>query len=149
MGFREEIQKKIEKKQAERLDVYRRFERDRAAADAYIQALQEMLKALPRESSDVSTGRIFRRGSVTAQTREMILAAQRPLHITEILQQLGKTEKSARASVSGALGAYVRRGEIFVRPKPNTFGLIELGHKDMASVAETEPPEDFGDMKAS
>jgi hypothetical protein len=150
MGFREDIQKKIEKKQAELAEQERAFERDQAASAAYIQALQDILKGLPREPSEVSADRIFRPGSIMAQTREMILAAKHPLHISEILRQLGKTEKGARASVSGALGAYVRRGEVFVRPKPNTFGLAELGHSnDMESTADVEPPADFGTLKAS
>jgi len=149
MGFREDIQRKIEKKQAELLEQERAFERDRAASLAYLQALQDMLKVLPREPMDVSANKIVRQGSAMARTRDMILAAKRPLHITEILQQLGKAnDRKARASLSGALGAYVRRGEIFVRPKPNTFGLVELGHHEF-ELAEEEPPSDFGSLKAS
>jgi hypothetical protein len=150
MGFREDIQKRIEKKQAELIDQERAYERDRAASLAYIQALQDMLKSLPREPTDMSADKIFRKGSAMARAREMILAANRPLHISEILRELGKTnDHNARASLSGALGAYVRRGEIFARPKPNTFGLVELGHHEAHASAEEEPPEDFGSLKAS
>jgi hypothetical protein len=40
----------------------------------------------------------------------------------------------------------VRKGEIFTRPSPNTFGLIELGHdnEDDAN-PESEPPVNFGE----
>jgi hypothetical protein len=33
------------------------------------------------------------------------------------------------------LAAYVRRGEIFTRPSPNTFGLLELGHDNEADAS--------------
>ena len=147
MGFREDILKKIERKQAEQLEQERAFERERAASLAYLQALQDMLKSLPREPTEIGADKIFRQGSAMARTRELILAAKRPLHIGEILTALGKTnDHNARASISGALGAYVRRGEVFTRPRPNTFGLDELGHHESA---DELPPEDFGSLKAS
>jgi hypothetical protein len=150
MGLREDLQRKIDKKQADLVDRERAYQMEQAAALAYIQALQDTLKGLPRELSDVSADKIFRKGSAMARTREMILAAKRPLHISEILKELGRTnDKNARASISGALGAYVRKGEVFVRPKPNTFGLAELGHHNLADEAEDEPPADFGSFKAS
>ena len=70
------------------------------------------------------------------------------MHISEILSALGRAnEHNARASISGALGAYVRKGEIFVRPKPNTFGLIELGHHESGDAPEEEPPANFGALE--
>jgi hypothetical protein len=148
MGLREDIQKKIEKKQFELLERERNFEIERASVAAYIQALQDTLKFLPREATEGKADKIFRRGSAMARTREMILAANRPLHIGEILNGLGKMDDhNARASITGALGAYVRRGEIFTRPRPNTFGLVELGHSESAD--EEVPPADFGKLKAS
>jgi hypothetical protein len=147
MGLREDLQKKIDKKNAEVAERERFFEIERAAALAYIQALQDTLKSLPREVTEAGAGKIFRRGSTVARTREMILAANRPLHISEILSGLGRpNDHNARASLSGALGAYVRRGEVFTRPRPNTFGLVELGHTE---VSEDEPPADFGTVRAS
>lgn len=148
MGFREDIQKKIERKQAELLEQERAFEIDRAGAIAYIQAMQDILKTLPRAVVDGSADITFRPGSAIARTRDMILAAKRPMPITEILSGLGKAnDHNARASISGALGAYVRRGEVFTRPRPNTFGLVELGHHDLP--VEDEPPADFGSLAAS
>jgi len=149
MGLREDIQRKIERKQAELLEQERNFDLQRAGALAYIQALQDTLKVIPREPT-VTAERTFREGSAIGKTREMIVAAKRPLHINEILNGLGKpNERGARASVVGALGAYVRRGEVFVRTAPNTFGLIELGHHTSSAPEEDEPPADFGALKAS
>jgi hypothetical protein len=50
--------------------------------------------------------------------------------------------KSTRAAVAGSLSAYVRNGEIFTRPAPNTFGLIEFGGKVETSL--NGPPRGFG-----
>jgi hypothetical protein len=66
--------------------------------------------------------------------------AGKPLHITDILKGIGKTtSKKDRVSLSGSLGWYVRRNEIFTRPAPNTFGL-----KEMEDISKEEPPDDFG-----
>ena len=45
-------------------------------------------------------------------------------------------------SLASSLAAYVRRGEIFSRPAPNTFGLLELGH--LGGEEAEEPPSGFG-----
>ena len=45
-----------------------------------------------------------------------------------------------------SLAAYVRKGEIFTRSGPNTFGLIELGHvNENKANPEHEPPAGFGE----
>ena len=66
------------------------------------------------------------------------------MHVSALIEELGKDlNRKSRASMTGSLGAYARRGEIFTRPAPNTFGLIELGHK--AAIEEKEkPPAGFG-----
>jgi hypothetical protein len=40
----------------------------------------------------------------------------------------------------------VRKGEVFTRPGPNIFGLIELGHANEPD--SEEPPADFGHENA-
>ena len=51
----------------------------------------------------------------------------KPLHISDLLVALGKeTDHDNRAALSGSLSAYVRKHEIFTRPAPNTFGLVEF-----------------------
>ena len=78
MSFREEIQKKIERKQADWFEFEREFERQRAAAEAYIQALQEVLKSLPRDANDAKPETYLRAGGAMARTRELILSKGRP-----------------------------------------------------------------------
>ncbi|MEO8383473.1 MAG: hypothetical protein ABI779_27700 [Acidobacteriota bacterium] len=147
MGLREDIIRRIEKKQQELADKEMAFALDRAGAQAYIQAMQDMLKSLPKESSDAPARRaeqVLRPGSAMAQAREAIRAAGRPLHINEIISAMGRAATSAnRISVGGSISNYVRRGEIFVRTAPNTFGVI-----GMAAAEEAEaPPPDFGRVR--
>ncbi len=147
MGFREDAIRKIEKKQAELVAMERAFELAKAGAEAYIQAYQDMLKSLPRESSETRPEAMFRAGSAAKRTREMIIDAGRPLHINDVLKGLGKRDdRAARASLTSALGAYARKGEVFVRTAPNTFGLLEMGHA-AGTQAVDEPPADFGRLE--
>jgi len=142
MKFRDDLLKRIEKKELEIRDL----EKQLAAANAYLQALQETVRILPKEplGSPMSPAQVLRPGSAVAKAREAILKAGKPLHITELLKALGRpVDKNSRVSLSGSLSGYVKRNEIFTRPAPNTFGLIELNHSEMP---EDEPPEDFGSL---
>ena len=142
MKFRDDLLKRIERKELEIRDL----EKQLAAANAYLQALQETIRLLPKEplGSFTSPAQVLRPGSAVAKAREAILKAGKPLHITELLKALGRPiDKNSRVSLSGSLSGYVKRNEIFTRPAPNTFGLIELNHSEMP---EDEPPEDFGSL---
>ena len=142
MKFRDDLLKRIEKKELEIRDL----EKQLAAANAYLQALQETVRILPKEplGSPISPAQVLRPGSAVAKAREAIIKAGKPLHITELLKALGRpVDKNSRVSLSGSLSGYVKRNEIFTRPAPNTFGLIELNHSQMP---EDEPPEDFGSL---
>ena len=138
--IRDELQKRIERKQLE----IRELEKQLAAAHAYIEAMQDSLKLLPKDAgiSAAVPEQTLRPGSAVARAREAILKAGKPLHITEILKALDRpVDKNNRVSLSGSLSGYVKRGEIFTRPAPNTFGLAELNHDEMPV---EEPPENFG-----
>lgn len=142
MDFRRKILREIEKQEAKiaALNI------DLTGAEAYLQAQRDMLKLLPREShADASAA--LRPTSDLAKARDVIREAGKPLHVTDILKGLGREiTRDSRASLASSIGLYVRRKEIFTRPIPNTFGLVEFN----GAVEETsEPPEDFGtDKKA-
>jgi hypothetical protein len=154
MMSRRKIEEKIIKKQQEiqELDLQMR------EAKAYIQALQDVAKMLPkdgdglRETSDVSpvSADSMRQGSYVSDAREAILAAGKPLHVVQILKASGRpNDRKNRIGMAGSLSAYVRRNEIFTRPKPNTFGLTETGggkgdSPRPAPSATAGPPDDFG-----
>jgi hypothetical protein len=103
-----------------------------------------MSKLLPRDQNTTSNPRqALRPGSAVAKARDAIKKAGKPLHVTEILHAIGsEVDKKNRISLSGSLFGYVRRGGVFTRPAPNTFGLQEFQNARMR--AEAEPPLGFG-----
>jgi seryl-tRNA synthetase len=150
MGIQKELRRKIEKKHGEiqgwshekqrLLDQTRELTAKIREANAYILGLEETLKLLPRDLTDAATD--LRPGTALARAREEILKAGKPIHITELLKNLGKeVDHNSRAALSGSLAVYVRKNEIFTRPAPNTFGLVEM---DQGQIAEGQPPPGFG-----
>lgn len=140
MEDRERIEGKLQRKEQEVEALEERLK----TARVYVQALQDVLKLLDK-GDEASTASVLRAGSAVAQAREIILARGEPVHITSILDAMGKhANREARASLTSSLAAYVRRGEIFTRPAPNTFGLEELGH--LAEAERREPPAGFGQL---
>jgi hypothetical protein len=148
MGVREQIEKRIENKRQENIgleDLIR-------ANEAFIAGLQEALKLMPKEAAqERSPEQILRPGSVMAKVRDLLNERREPLYINDILKGIGKEmSKKNRISIGGSLGNYVRRNEIFTRPAPNTYGLlefeIEIDDKDTQTSIneEDEPPEGFG-----
>lgn len=110
-------------------------------AKAYLQALQDTIRFLPKERrvGSIAESKV-RVGSLISKVLALLKNTRRPMHIAKILEGIGKpVNKKNRASLSSALGWYVRKKEIFTRPSPNTFGLII-----MEDLAAKEPPENFG-----
>jgi len=135
MGLREEIQRKIDRKH----DEIRDLELKVREAHAYVQAMMDMLKMLPREVPE-NPDLLLRPGTMLAGARDAIRKAGKPLHISMLLAALGKPDtRNNRAALGGSLSTYVRRRQIFTRPAPNTFGLLEL-----EQVTAEEPPDSFG-----
>ncbi len=148
MDVREEIQKRIGKKDEE----IRECELKIREGKAYIQALSDTLRLLPKEPvAPPNPDLVLRPGTMMAKAREAIKKAGKPLHIVDILKALGRpVDRENRGSISGSLSAYVRKGETFTKVAPNTFGLVEMGsataHQGMMSATDDmdEPPESFG-----
>ena len=139
MAERRQIEAMIEKKEQE----IQGLEESIKEANVYLQALRDVLKKFPKDAGgDEKAGLSLRAGSMVAQAREIILKSNRPLHVDEILKAQGKElTRDNRTGLGGSLSAYVRKGEIFTRVAPNTFGLLVL---DFRGPVETEPPEGFG-----
>lgn len=147
MGLREEFQKRIEKKQQEIEELQSKMKE----ANAYLQALLDSMKLLPKDGNLVGPSQTLRPGTALAKARDAIRKAGHPLHVSEILKALGKPQdKKNRISLGGSLSGYVRRGEVFTRSSPNTFGLIEFESKPVVQEDETgvdfpeELPASFG-----
>lgn len=141
MDERTIIKDRLRKKQQE----IQGLEEKLRSARIYVQALQDVLKVLERSPGESNADSVLRPGSTVYQARDVILERGKPVHVNELLEALGKeASRDGRASLTSSLAAYVRREEIFTRPAPNTFGLIELGHTSLDFNEEPEPPKGFG-----
>ena len=139
MTARAELEKRIEKRREEIAALHTKIRE----SQVYIAALEEALRVLSREGvNDGNAGNVLRQGSNTALARQAILSVGRPMHLEELLKALKKeSTRPNRTGLSGALAAYVRKGEIFTRPAPNTFGLIELTGAVLTLPGPVEAPK--------
>jgi len=148
MDERKKIEERLRKKESEIQVLDERLR----AAKIYAQALQDVLKMLGAadsqpepDSPPINKTSTLRAGSAVDQARQIILIRREPMHISALLEAMGKdTSAESRVSLASSLAAYVRRGEIFSRPAPNTFGLIELGHSGDGENDDVQPPAGFG-----
>lgn len=137
MGLRQKLDEKIRKKEQE----IQSLETSIREARVYLQAMQDMLKLIPRDDStkDGAETDLLKPGSAVFRAMQAIKEAGKPLHISAILRAMDvPDEKKHRVSLGGSLARYVRDGQIFTRSAPNTFGLVAM------SQGGDEPPEDFG-----
>lgn len=141
MSERARIEERLRKKEQE----IKSFEEKIATSRIYIQALRDILKMMDKaEEAETSPETTLKSGSMVAQARAIIVEKGIPVHLDDLLEGMGKgVTRESRASLAGSLAAYVRRHEIFTRPAPNTFGLVELGHETVEE-SPAEPPADFG-----
>ena len=138
MGLRDEIQKRADRKRSEISDLQAKI-RD---AETYIQALEDTIRLLPRDTVGQETATDLRVGSRVAKARDFLRRAGVPQQVMAILQGVCEEASTAnRAALSGSLSAYVRKGEIFTRPSPNVFGLVEFS---ATATQKSGPPPEFG-----
>ena len=142
MNERARIEQLLRKKQAEVVTLEEKLK----ATKAYLTALRDVLKMT--SGDDVEAEPRLKSGSSVALARDAILARGEPVRLDDLLNSMSKdATPQNRASLAGSLAAYVRRNEIFCRPAPNTFGLIELGHQTAVAADDEgseEPPAGFG-----
>jgi hypothetical protein len=149
---RDEAQRKIDRKRQEILSLQeqiRTLDGQIREANSYIQALDEMLRLLPKESATPAQNSppqfTLRSGTTVARIKEILEEAGKPLHISTILKALDRPiNNSTRAAVAGSISSYMRKGEIFTRPAPNTFGLIKFDKTQPDANKHPQPPPNFG-----
>lgn len=119
MGIKEKLEDKIRRKEQEILE----FEANIREARAYIQALQEAAKLLPREEARSGKAETMLRPGGSAHKAFIALQeAEGSLHIKDILKAIGITNsKINRVSLGGTLARYSRNNDIFKRTAPNTL----------------------------
>lgn len=141
MSIRSQLEKKIENKRLEIVEIEARLREEKG----FLQGLQEALKVLPKEGAEErKSEQLLRPGSNMAKAREYLRQYGKPAYIADILKGIGvETTKGNRASISGSLGNYARKREIFTALGQNIFGLIEFKEPREPDDSD-EPPDDFG-----
>jgi len=142
MSLRRKFEKKIKDKEQE----IQHLERQIMEARAYVEAMQDAMRLVPADGAgdngEGNGGVTVKPGSAIEAVVKALRQSGKPMHIMDILKAMGReTTSEHRASVGGSLAAYVRKGAIFTRPAPNTFGLSEWGQP---AAADDGPPSDFG-----
>lgn len=104
-----------------------------------IETWKRAIKMLPKEGNGDQAVRQPRRalrpGSDVDLARAALMTAKRPLHINDLLVAMGRgTAKDERISLASSIQAYVRKGAVFKKTAPNTFGLIEIPENAEESV---------------
>jgi hypothetical protein len=145
MGARESLQRLADKKSQE----IEQLESQIQMARVYLQAIQDSIKALPREAQASGNGNeipVLRAGTLLAKAREAIVKNGKPMYIGDILASIGlENTKATRVSLVGSLGVYVRKKVIFTRPGPNIFGIVGM-EMPSANGSEVELPDEFGEV---
>jgi len=147
MALRDELVRRISRKQQEVAALEQQqagLAQQITIGKAYVQALEEALRMADRDAiAPIPTDKGLRRGSGPAKARKALRNIRQPLHITRLLTEMGlPVNRKTRSALSSALAAYARRGEVFTRPAPNTFGLVEFGSgADVTGVTDADDAE--------
>lgn len=141
MSLRGKFERKIREKEQEIHDLENKL----VEARAYMHAMQDAIRLVPieggGENGEIGSEVVIKPGSAMEAAMKALREAGKALHIMDLIKAMGREPTSeSRASVGSSIAAYVRKGVIFTRPAPNTFGLAEWGQ----SAAESVPPDDFG-----
>jgi len=92
---------------------------------AYLAGLEKAHKLQTRAKPEAN--KLLRPGSSMYQVMEVLKREGAPMHVDKLLTALGKDPTlENKTSLTGSLGSYVRKHQVFTRPSPNTFGLIEF-----------------------
>jgi len=138
---------KLEKRIKEKEEEINILETQLIEAHAYLQAMYDTMRLLPKNEEITETvSKGVRAGSLIEQAYNALKEAGRPLQVMELLEAMGKEQsKKQRQSLVGSIGGYLRKGQIFQRVAPNTFGLIEWSQQNSAEIFhEKKLPEHFG-----
>ncbi len=148
MFLRKEFEKRIERK----LEEIAALEKQLAEARSYLLALEDSMKILSRAGDAAGGEAVLRPGTDLAKARDYLRKVGKAVHVTKIIEGIGKeVNKETRVSLSGSLSNYVRKGLIFTRPAPNTFGLVEFGESEGTADDDDPPlgpPDGFGEEEA-
>ncbi len=138
MSAKNKIEQKIEKKKEEIIEHQSKIRE----AEVFIQAFQEALKVLPRVSPGLNGVPAIRENSIAWKAIKALRLNGRAMKINKLLEACG-FPKEKKQSVSGTLAFYIRKGVVFTRPSPGTYGLVEFKAGTVA-LLDAGPPHSFG-----
>jgi hypothetical protein len=99
-----------------------RLEAELAAGRAYLRFLVDRIDAAEQQRADEPECT-----DPVIVIRRLIRQAGQPLYIDDILRGLDRPlNRDGREEIRNLLLSWVRREEIFTRPRPGVFGLVEL-----------------------
>jgi hypothetical protein len=142
------IDRTIRKKQQEIADFKAQIEQLQLRirdATTYIQAMEDSKRMHRKDDgTEHEAGNeapvTLKDGSALALARDIILMAGKPLHVDEILRQMGKdVNKKTRTSLAGSLAGYARDKRVFEKTGANTFGVLGMDLIGNAPEDETKP----------
>jgi len=149
MELKAKLQKQIDKKMAEITERDSQISALQAENDrdnAFIQGVQESIKAIPDELLCTETkrrqskSRAVKAGSSSEKALTALRELGKPTHINELAVKMGSSiSQEAIKNIASSLRQSANNERIFTRPAPNTFGLIEWDDYDPD---EFEPTED-------
>ena len=132
MNYMKKLENKIRKEKEEVENIDSRIAElkiQRREVLSRVAAFEEAREFMPDSSDQMENKghplKGIRKGSFADKARTILLQNNRPLKIIQILNEMGEP-KSRRQTIGGILSNYVRRGEIFSRPEPGVFGLLEF-----------------------
>jgi hypothetical protein len=130
MNVRTEIEKKSEKKRAE-ISGWQAMIR---ASEAHIEGMQEVLKILPLDHEEATAE--LRAGSDMDKVRNILRQAGKPMHVDEIRGKITDRQWTTGEAngLAGSLNTYAKKGRVFTKTAPKTFGLIEFNMPKNVSV---------------
>ena len=100
-----------------------KLEAELSAARAYVRLLRNRLNAAEKRLAELPE----ESGDPIVAIRRIIVEAGQPVFIDDILSALGRPiTRDSREQLRRLIVPWVRRGEVFTRPRPGMFGLIEL-----------------------
>lgn len=103
-----------------------RLEAELTAGRAYLRFLEDRIEAAEERSGDEPEC-----NDPVIVIRRLIREAGQPLYIDDILRGLDRPlNRDGREEIRQLLLSWVRRQEIFTRPRPGVFGLLELERGD-------------------
>ena len=132
----------MQRKRDELRKARQRVERLEDALRHYEEVYNVMNGVPSSGSSGVSGDGTVKSGSQAEKVIRVLSDAGEPVHINEIMARMGiECTMSAKNSLAGSLSRYVRQGQIFTRPAPGTFGLIEWEEPESQKPSVDDTPE--------